>query len=63
MGRIPQPAHDSGSGKFGAVVRPNERGLAVQAHQSRQRQNHILRPQAGADLDRQALAGVFIDHA
>jgi hypothetical protein len=45
------------------VVRPYERGLAVQPHESRQRQDHILRPEARADLDRQTLAGVFIDHA
>lgn len=31
---ISQPAHDLGSGKSGAVVRPNERGLAVQAQPS-----------------------------
>ncbi|PXX21581.1 hypothetical protein NA66_10484 [Burkholderia pyrrocinia] len=60
---IPEPAHDLGSGKFGTVVRPNERWIAVQPHQSRQRQDDILRPQAGTDFDRQALAGIFIDHA
>lgn len=58
-----QPAHDLGSGKFGAVVRPNERGLAVRPHQLRLRQDDVLRPAECADLDRQALAGVFIDHA
>ncbi|CAB3773018.1 hypothetical protein LMG29660_07253 [Burkholderia puraquae] len=34
---ISQPAHDLGGGKFGTVVRPHKRRLAVQAHQSRQR--------------------------
>ena len=31
---VSQPAHDLSRGKFSAVVRPNECGLAVQPHQS-----------------------------
>ncbi|VWB63029.1 hypothetical protein BPA30113_02804 [Burkholderia paludis] len=61
--RVARPAHDTGSGKFRTVVRPDERRLAIQPHQPRQHQNHVLRAQAGADLDRQTFPSVFIDNA
>ncbi len=41
---IPQPTHDPGSGKFGVVVRPNERRLAVQPHLSRRLRLRVTAP-------------------
>lgn len=51
-GGIAHPAHDLRVGEFGAVVRAHERRLAVVPHQARQRQDHILGPEARANLDR-----------
>ena len=60
---VAQPAHDLRRSELGAVVRAHERRLAVQPHQPRQGQDHILRPQAGSDLDDQTFPCVLVDHA
>lgn len=39
---VPQPLHHCRCRKFRAIVRPDVGRFAIQPHQARQRQNHVL---------------------
>src|SRR5580693_1307400 len=58
---ISQPAHDGTGGELGAIVAADELRFAVQLHESRERQDHILRSDPTGHLDRQALARVLVE--
>ena len=56
---VAKPAHDRASGELRPLVRTDEGGLAIQAHQPREHEDHILARDRASDLDRQTLPGVF----
>ena len=60
---VPQPAHHGPGRELGTVVAAQVLGLAVELHEPRQREDHVMRPDPAADFDRQALPRVLIEHA
>src|SRR5579883_1392316 len=60
---VSEPAHDSCCSELSSIVTSDVLRLAVDFHQPRERQNHVLRSDPPSYLDSQALASVFVENA
>ena len=59
----PPPSHHGPGREPGTVVAAKVLWLAVELHEPREREDHVLRSDPAADFDRQAFTRVLIEHA